>query len=141
MYLEFWENWKHSVWFVLFVFFFLFFLLFFFFYLLFLFFLVDTSDSKGSREERGNHCFLLFHFHLLTTIHLVHRDFYHLFIISICNYQTDSWWDFFTFGICIFFAFSLTQLSRSYWLWQFKVTLWGFKFISNLHPSITKRTP
>ena len=30
------------------------------------------------------------------------------------------------------------QLSRSYWLWQFKVTLWGFEFISNYHLSITK---
>ena len=31
--------------------------------------------------------------------------------------------------------------SRSYWLWHFKVKLWGFELISNYHSSITKRTP
>ena len=47
---------------------------------------------------------------------------------SICNDQIDNWWDLFS---CILFAFSLVQLSRSYWLWQFKVTMWGFELISN----------
>ena len=55
---------------------------------------------------------------------------------SICNCPTDSWWDLFS---RVLFVFSLMQLSRSYWLSQFKVTLWGFELISNYHPSITKR--
>ena len=29
------------------------------------------------------------------------------------------------------------QLSRSHWLWHFKVTLWGFELITNYHPFIT----
>ena len=53
-----------------------------------------------------------------------------LFTWSICNYQTYSWWD--------LFAFLWMQLSRSYWLWHFQVTLLGFEFISKYHPSITK---
>ena len=64
-----------------------------------------------------------------------------VFTRSICNFQTDSWWDLFSLDICILFAFLWMQLSRSYWLWHFKVTLWGFEFISNYHPSITKWTP
>ena len=54
--------------------------------------------------------------------------------------QMDSWWDLFSLEIWILFTFSLTQLSRSYWLSHFKVALWGFELISNYHPSITKRT-
>ena len=34
-------------------------------------------------------------------------------------------WDLFSLEICILFRFSLMQLSRSSWLWQFKVTLYG----------------
>ena len=64
-----------------------------------------------------------------------------IFNRSICNYQTDSWWNLCSLNICILFAFLWMQLSRSHWLWHFKVTLWVFEFISNYHPSITKRTP
>ena len=39
----------------------------------------------------------------------------------MCNFQNDSWWDVFSLEICILFAFLLMQLSRSYWLWHFKV--------------------
>ena len=85
--------------------------------------------------------FLVSHIHPLTNIYLVHGDFYHLFFVSICNCETDSWWDFFSLEICILFAFSLIQSSRSYWLTHFKVTLWGFELISNYRSSITKRTP
>ena len=46
-----------------------------------------------------------------------------IFTRSICNYQTDSWWDLFSLDICILFAFSWMQLSWSYWIWLFKVPL------------------
>ena len=64
-----------------------------------------------------------------------------LFNRSICNYQTDSWWGLFSLDICILFAFLVMQLSRSYWLWHFKVALWGFELIWNHHLSITKPMP
>ena len=63
-----------------------------------------------------------------------------IFNQSICNYWTDSWWDLFSLQICILLGFSLMQLSRSYWLSYFKVTLWEFELISNYHLSTTKRT-
>ena len=63
-----------------------------------------------------------------------------VFTRCICNYQIDSWWDFFSLDICILFAFLWMQLSRSYWPCDI-VTLWGCELISNYHPSITKRTP
>ena len=110
----------------------IFFFFLFFFLFLSVFSLTDTNDSKDSREERGNHhFFFVFHFHPLANIHLVYRDFYHLLLISICNYQTDSWWDLFSLEICILFAFSMMKLSWGSCLWQFKVTLWGFELISN----------
>ena len=56
-----------------------------------------------------------------------------IFTQSLCSYQTDSWWDFFSLEICILFAFLWMQLSRSFWLWHFKVTLWGFEFISTIN--------
>ena len=40
-----------------------------------------------------------------------------------------------------FIRILLMQLSRSYWIWHFKVTLWGFELISYYHLSITKSTP
>ena len=88
----------------------------------------------------GNIIYLVFHFYPLTNIHLVHRDFHHFFLIYlfviarlIADEVCSPW-------ICILFAFSLMQLSRSYWLSHFKVTLRGYKLIWNYHPSITKRT-
>ena len=44
-----------------------------------------------------------------------------LFNRSICNYQTDSWWELFSLEIFILFTFSMMQVSWSYWLWHFKV--------------------
>ena len=54
-----------------------------------------------------------------------------IFTRSICYYQADSWWDMHYLDICILFALLWMQLSRIYWLWHFKVTLWGVEFISN----------
>ena len=106
------------------------------------FFLTDTNDSQDYREGRGSPYFSFFplppvHEHSFSSSRFLPL----LFNRSICNYQTDNWWDLFSLEICILFAFSLMQLSRSYWLWHFKVTLWGFELISNYHPSSTKRTP
>ena len=119
---------------------FFFFLLFFFsFYWYFPWQTLTIHRIAGMGE--GIIVFLVSHIHPLTNIYLVHGDFYHLFFASIFNYETDSWWDFFSLEICILFAFSLIQSSRSYWLIHFKVTLWGFELISNYRSSITKRTP
>ena len=55
--------------------------------------------------------FLVFHFHPLTNIHLIYRNFYHLFllhlfvIIRLIADETSS---------RIFFAFLWMQLNRSY---------------------------
>ena len=121
---------------VLSVFFFLSFNLF-----LSIFSLTDTNDYHDSREWRGNHyfsCFLLppayeYSFSSSRFLPLLFNRF-------ICYYETDTWCDLFSLEICILFAFSLMQLSRGYWLWHFKLALWGFELISNHHLSITKRT-
>ena len=117
------------------------FLLLFSFFLL-VFFLTDINDSQDGKDGIGNHCFSCFpfplaHEHLFSSPKLLPF----LFNQAICNYQTDSWWDFFSLEICILFPFLLMQFSRSNWLWHFKVTLWGFELISNYHRSVTKRTP
>ena len=106
---------------------------------LLVFSLTATNDSQDSRDGRGNHSFSCFplppaHEHSFSSSRFLPL----LFNQSICNYQTDSWWDFFSLEICILFPISLMQLSRS---WHFKVTLWGFELILNYQPSITKRTP
>ena len=86
--------------------------------------------------------FLVFHFHPLTNIHLVHRDFYHFFLINLfvitrlIAYETSS-----PNKFAFYFHFHWCNLSRSYCLIHFKLTLWGFELISNYHPFITKRTP
>ena len=103
--------------------------------------LTDTNDSQNSREWRGNHHFSCFSLPLAREYSFSLPRFLPLLLNrSICNYQTNSWWDLFSLYICIWFAFSLTQLSRSYWLSQFKVRMWGFELVSNYHSSITKRT-
>ena len=102
--------------------------------------LTDTNDSQDSRQRKVNHyfsCFPLppaheYAFNLSRFLPL-------LFNQSICNYRTDSWWDLFSLEICILLGFSSMQLSRSYWLSSFKVTLWEFELISNYHRSTTKR--
>ena len=62
----------------------------FFIFVLFLFLpvfsLTDTSDSQDRREQRGNHwlfCFPLLPIPIPTNIDLVHRDFYHFFLIDL----------------------------------------------------------
>ena len=127
---------------VLSVFLFFFLSFFFFFFFLSVFSLTNTSDSQDSWEGRGNHYFSCFplppaHEHWFSLSRFLPL----LFNQSIYNYQTDSWWDLFFLEIYISFAYSLMQLSRSNWLWHFKVTLWGFVLVSNYHSSITKRTP
>ena len=119
-----------------------FFFFFFSFLSLLVFSLTATNDSQDSRDGRGNHSFSCFplppaHEHSFSSSRFLPL----LFNQSICNYQTDSWWDFFSLETRILFPFSLVQLCRSYWLWHFKVTLWGFELISNYHPSITIRKP
>ena len=111
-----------------------------FFLFLSVFSVTDTNDWRNSREGRGNPYFSCLP--LATTEQnssSLSRFLPLLFNRSICNYQTDSWWDLFSLEVCILFAFSLMQLGWSFW--HFKVTLWGFELISNYHPSITKRTP
>ena len=93
-----------------------------FFLFLLVFSLTDIKDpSDGTGEEII--IFLVFHFHPLTNIHLVHRDFYHLFLLDlfvitrmIADETSSPLW---------------MQLSRSYW--HFKVTLWRFEFISSFY--------
>ena len=45
--------------------------------------LTDTNDSQNNKNVEGIIIFLVFHFHLLTNIHLVHWDFYHFFLIDL----------------------------------------------------------
>ena len=119
---------------------------FFFFFSVFLFLsvfsLTQANDSQDSRERRGNHYFLCFLLppareHWFSWSRFLPL----LFNWSICNNQTGSWWDLYSLEICNLFAYSLMQLSRRYWMWHFKVTLWGFELMSNYHPFIAKRTP
>ena len=122
-----------------FVFFFLSFCLLLFLVLL-VFSLTNTNDSQNIRDGRGNRCFSCFPLPPSHEQSLISSRFLPLlFNQSICNYKTYSWWDFFSLEIYILFPFLLMQLSRSYWLLHFKVTLWGFDLISNYHPCITKR--
>ena len=58
-----------------------------------------------------------------------------IFTRSICNYQTDSWWDLFSLAICILFTFLWMQLNRSNWLWHFKVALCSYQTITLLSQS------
>ena len=126
---------------VLFVFFsfFLSFFLFFFLYRYFPWQILTIQSISGKGERIIILCFPLppAHEHSFSSSRFLPL----LFNRTIGNYQTDSWWGLFSLEICILFAFSLMQLSRSYWLWHFKVALWGFKFIWHYHPSITERTP
>ena len=120
---------------------FFFFLSFCFFFFFYLYFPWQTLTIHKTAETEKVSLLLFFYFYQLTNIHLVVRDFYHFFFLDLfCNHQSNSWWDMFYWQICILFAFSLIQLSRSYWLSYFKVTLWESELISNYHPSITKQT-
>ena len=85
----------------------IFFLSFFFFFFLFLsvFSLQDSNDLRDSREGRGNHYFS--YFPIPSSYSFSLSRFLPLsFNRSICNYQTDSWWDLFCldilYFICIF---------------------------------------
>ena len=104
------------------------------FFFLLLICLTNTNDSQDSRERRVNHyfsCVLLlpareYTFNSSRFVPLIFNQ-------SICNYWADSWWDLFSLQICILLGFSLMQLSRSYGLSYFKVTLWEFELISNYY--------
>ena len=93
----------------------IFFLSFFFFFLFLLVFsLTDTNDSKDSKEGRRNHYFSCIplppaHKHSFSSTRFLPLAFNQ----SICNYQNNSWWDFFSLKIYILFAFSLMQLDFS----------------------------
>ena len=120
-----------SLVFVLFVFFsfYLSFFLFFFLYRYFPWQILTIQRIAGKGERIIILCFPLppAHEHSFSSSKFLPL----LFNRTIGNYQTDSWWGLLSLEICILFAFSLMQLSWSYWLWQFKVTLWGFELISN----------
>ena len=45
--------------------------------------LTDTNDSQNSRGVEGIIISFVFHVHLLTNIHSVHQDFYHLFLRNL----------------------------------------------------------
>ena len=53
-----------------------------FFLFLSVFSLTDIKDPSDGTGE-GIIIFLVFHFHPLTNIHLIHRDFYHLFLLDL----------------------------------------------------------
>ena len=92
--------------------------------------LTDTNDSQDSREWRGNHYFSCFPLPFAHDYSLSSSRFLPLlFNWFICNYQNDGWWVLFSLEICILFAFSLMQLSWSYWLSHLKVVLWVFELI------------
>ena len=95
-----------------------------FFSFLSVFSLTDINDSEDRRDGRGNHYFSCFPLPPANEHSFNSSRFLPLiFTRSICNYQTDSWWDLFSLDICILFAFLWMHLSRSYWLWHFKVTV------------------
>ena len=118
------------------IFFLSFFLLFFFFYWYFPWQTLKIHKIGETGEEII--IFLVFHFNLLTNIHLIHRDFYHLFLLdlfAIFRLIADETSDEFSLDICILFAFLCTQLSRSYWFWQLKVIvrIWAHIKLSPFH--------
>ena len=95
-------------------------------YFLFLsvFSLIETNDSWDRRDGRQNHYFSRFPLppaneHSFNSTRFIPL----IFTLSICNYQTDSWWDLFPLDISISFAFLWMHLSRSNWLWHFKLTV------------------
>ena len=98
------------------LFFFVYFFFFFFFYGYFPW--QTLAIHRIAQKGEGIIISLVFHFHLLTNIHLVHQDFYNFLNRSICNYHFDSWWDLFSLEIFILTAFSLMQLRRSCGLWH-----------------------
>ena len=60
------------------------FLSFFFFFFFYRYFSWQTLRiNRIVEKEEGIIIFLLFHFNLLTIIHLIHRDFYHFFLIDL----------------------------------------------------------
>ena len=59
--------------------------------------LTDTNDSQNSREWRGNHHFSCFSLPLAREYSFSLPRFLPLLLNrSICNYQTNSWWDLFS---------------------------------------------
>ena len=100
-------------------------------YFLFLpvFSLIETNDSWDRWDGRGNHYFSRFPLPPANEYSFNSTRFMLLiFTLSICNYQTDSWWDLFSLAIYILFAFLRMLLSRSDWFWHFKLTvrIWAY---------------
>ena len=71
-------------------------------------------DTKIKRiaGKRGAIIIFVFHFHSLTNIHLVHRDFCYFFLLDLFVITRLSWWDLFSLDICIFIAFLLMLLMQ-----------------------------
>ena len=46
---------------------------------------ISLTDTNGLQNGTGEGIiiFFVFHFHPLTNIHLIHRDFYHLFLLDL----------------------------------------------------------
>ena len=109
--------------------FFFFLSLFSFFLFLLVFSLTDTNDSQDSREGRGNYYFSRFplppaHEHSFSSSRFLPLHFSR----SICNYQTDSYWDLFSLEICILFASTFTFQSDIVKIWvHIKLSLFHYK--------------
>ena len=78
--------------------------------------LTDTNESQDSWEQRENYCFSCFllppaHEYSLSSSRFLPL----LFNRSICNYQTDSWWDIFSLEICIFIDVIKSEFHISKW--------------------------
>ena len=119
-----------------FSFFLSFFLLFFFFYGYFPW--QTLTIHKIGRPGERIIIFLVFHFHSLANIHLIHWDFYHLSLLDlfvITRLIADE-----TCFPCILFAFLCMQLSVGVIDFGISKWKWGFELISSYHPSITKQT-
>ena len=118
----------------------LFFLFFFSFSFATVFFLTRTNDSDSfflffyrdflcgiAEKGEGIIIFLIFYFHLLTKFSSsTFQPLLHFSLLDLFGITRLEWWHLFFLEICILFAFLLMPLSRSYWFWHFKVTLWGF---------------
>ena len=111
---------------------FLFFLLF-----LLVFSLTDTNESKDRTGE--GIIFLVFHFHPLTNIYLIHRDFYHLFLLDLFVITMVGLVNLrYLHFICIFMNAIKSELLTL----TFQLDTVRCELISNYHhPSITKPTP
>ena len=96
----------------------------------------QTLTNQKIGRERESLFFLFFHFHPLTNIHLIHRDFYHLFFLDLFAITMMR----LVLLRYLHFTCILMKAIKSELL-TYKVTLSGCELISNYRPSITKPTP